>query len=283
LNFLFWVGAAIVFLAVWSLGVYFFWRIRGKGRLAASSRSVSPALRLADQWLLESQRRVEEFAQKSEEPLGRSQNELLELRLEAGRLPQGAKRLRMVRETLGRPMDPAPLKKTLLELTRLYLVESDFHVVSPSFLIWNTPLGQTPCLEVEEREGPRTETRMRTLLFEADKNLEAAGGTAVSGGFLYFANGVHYQECLGHPEWMEGLKARRWMAVDFKGLTALLLALRLARSTEKVLQVFQEGVQATQPLTGQSERMNQALSALGADSLQSQAVLEGNSPERLNP
>ncbi len=85
---------------VWTSGSYFFWRISRTNKARFAHRDVQPAYRLAEQWLLESQRKLEDLYKKSEQPLGTAQNELLELRLEAGRLPQGVKGLRSVRESM---------------------------------------------------------------------------------------------------------------------------------------------------------------------------------------
>lgn len=60
-----------------------------------------------------------------------------------------------------------------------------------------------------------------------------------------------------------------------KGLTALLIALKLYRDAEQTVGVFEAGVQSTQALVGQADRMAAELGRLNADSLRARVVLEG--------
>lgn len=274
-------GLVLVFLVVWTSGIYFFGRISRKNKAEASSRVFQPVLRLAEQWIADSQKRIEELIQRSEQPLSAAQNELLELRLEASRLPQGVKNLKLVRESLLNPISPSALPQSLVDIVRLYLNEADFGLVDSSLVCLKTSLGEMPCVEIEGHDGPLSEFQMKTLLSQVSLTLNRLGPNLVAGGFLYFKNDRDYQACLGNPEWMRGLKTHRLMIMDFKGLTALLISLRLSRDVEKVFLTFEAGVQSTMGLAGQSDKMNEALSRLGANSLKGRAILEGTTPSDL--
>jgi hypothetical protein len=272
------LGLALAFLVVWTVTSYFFWRIQRANRLRVSQSPVHPALQLADQWLAESQRKMEELAGRMEQPLSAAQNELLELRLEAGRVPQGIKDLRLVRESLRGLSTPAASRRSAPEMARFYLAEGGFRAEGAGRLILETPLGPMPCLETGGGEGPLTEERMK----EALSRIGPAPGppaNAVAGGFLYFPSEAQYQACLANPGWMEGLKSHRFMVLDPKGFSSLLMALRLWRDSQQVIRVFEAGVDSTRPLTGQSDRMGEALSALSADALKARTVLDGGVTE----
>ena len=274
------IGLALAALVVWTVGAYSFWRIAQKRRGQASVGMVSPALRLADQWIAESQRKIEDLIQKAEQPLSAAQNELLELRLEASRLPQGVKNLRLVRESLAN-LRPVPLQRRAAEIARLYLGEGDFKVGKQGIVFFQTSLGEMPCLEVEGGEGALTEAQMKALLPQVNGILSDAEGKAMAGGFLYFGSDRDYQACLANEDWMRGLKSRNVMVMDYRGLTAVLVSLRLVRDAAKVVQVFEKGVQSTTALLGQSDSMGAALSTLSGNSLKTRTVLEGTSPEHL--
>lgn len=261
-------------LFIWTVGAYSFWRISLSQKTRSPRREVQPVLRLAEQWMAESQKKIEQFAETLEQPLGTAQNELLELRLEAGRLPQGIKSLRLVRESLETSMKPSDEAKGILDLARLYLEKEDFREAEPSLAFWKTPLGDMPCLEVRGM-GELSDSVMKSALARLNQALNQNPST---GGFLYFPDATHYRACLQNPEWAQGLKSLRVMVVDFEGLTALLVSLRLVRDTDNVIQVFREGVESTQPLTGQSDKMNEALSRLSGHSLKARAMMEGGIP-----
>ena len=273
----------LVVLVVWTSGIYFFGRISRENTAKASSRQFQPVLRLAEQWIADSQKRVEELIQKSEQPLSTAQNELLELRLEASRLPQGVKNLKQIRESLLNPISPSALPKSLVDIVRLYLNDADFGVIDPSLVCLKTSLGEMPCVEIESQDSPLSESQMKTLLSQVSLSLNRLGPRLVAGGFVYFKNEQDYQACLGNPEWMQGLKTHRLMIMDFKGLTALLISLRLSGDVEKVCRTFEAGVQSTLGLAGQSDKMNEALSRLGANALKSRTILEGTAPSDLKP
>ncbi len=277
MNPYFLIGLAAAGLFVWTAGAYSFYRISRSQKAQAARRDVQPALRLAEQWMSEAQGKMERFVQGAEQPLGAAQNELLELRLEAGRLPQGIKNLRSVRESLEATFKPAVLKKTLSEIASLYLEPGDLRAEGPSAVFLKTPLGDMPCLEMED--GPAlSDDRMKAALSRLNQLLNQSPGT---GGFLFFPNSSHYQACLQNPQWAEGLKSLRVMVVDFGGLTALLTSLRLSQDADQVVQVFQAGVESTRVLTGQSDRMNEALSRLSGHALKIRTVLEGSQPDNL--
>ncbi|HJT23492.1 MAG TPA: hypothetical protein VJ873_02895, partial [bacterium] len=141
MNPYFLIGLAAAALFIWTIGAYGFYRISRSHKAHAQRREVQPALRMAGQWMAEAQRKMEQFAQTAEQPLGAAQNELLELRLEAGRLPQGIKNLRLVRESLDAAFKPAGLNKTLSEVVALYLEKGDFRAEGSSLVFWKTPLG----------------------------------------------------------------------------------------------------------------------------------------------
>jgi hypothetical protein len=70
--------------------------------------------------------------------------------------------------------------------------------------------------------------------------------------------------------------------VDLKGLTALLVSLRLARDTDKLVTTFQDGIETTKALVGEADKMGAALSALSADTLKIQTALDGGVPTPLS-
>lgn len=265
---------AAVGLFIWTVGAFSFWQISRSQKAHAPRKDAQPAFRLAEQWMAESQKRIEQFAETLEQPLGVAQNELLELRLEAGRLPQGIKNLRLVRESLETSFKPSGSSRGLLDLAGLYLEKEDYREADKSLAYWKTPLGEMPCLEVSGNGEP-TDGALKSALARINHALNQNPST---GGFLYFADKGQYQACLRNAEWMQGLKSLRVMVVDFEGLTALLVSLRLARDTDHVIRVFREGVDSTQPLTGQSDKMNEALSRLSGHSLKARAMMEGGIP-----
>ncbi len=250
----------------------------GPIRPAFPRKETQPAYRLAEQWLTESQRKLEDLFKKSEQPLGTAQNELLELRLEAGRLPQGAKSLNSVRESLAGAYRPVESKKSLFEWVALYLDESDYRKGDGSLVFLKTPLGEMPCLEVGSSGSPLAEGDMKSALALLSRALSQNPAT---GGFLYLAEEGQYQACLQKSEWMEGLKSQRLMAMDFRGFTALLLSLRMAKDSEKVLGAFEQGVEATKILMGQSEKMSAELSRLSSHALKIRSIIEGGLPTEI--
>ena len=274
---LFLIILAAVGLFIWTVGAFSFWRISRSQKARAPRKDAQPAFRLAEQWMAESQKKIELFAQTAEQPLGAAQNELLELRLEAGRLPQGIKNLKMVRESLETSFKPSGSSRGLLDLAGLYMEKEDYREAEKSLAYWKTPLGEMPCLEVAGN-GELTDGVLKSALVRLNQALNQNPST---GGFLYFTDNRQYQACLQNTEWMQGLKSLRVMVVDFEGLTALLVSLRLARDTENVIRVFQEGVESTQALTGQSDKMNEALSRLSGHSLKARAMMEGGVPAAL--
>ena len=281
LNLYILVGLILFGFIVWTAGAYSFWKIGQKRRGQMALGAATPALRLADQWIAEAQKKIEDLIQRAEQPLSAAQNELLELRLEASRLPQGVKSLRLVRESLLNQARPTQLKKNVAEIARLYLAPVDFKVGEQGIVFFLTSLGEMPCLEVEEGPGPLTEAQMKALLPQVNQILSDAEGKGMAGGFLYFGNDRDYQACLANEDWMKGLKSRNVMVLDFKGLTAILVALRLSGDAGKVLRVFEKGVQSTNALLGQSDDMGAALSILSSNSLKTRTVLDGTPPDRL--
>lgn len=264
------LGLALAFLAIWSITSYFFWRIQRSNQARRSKSPVQPALQLADQWLAESQKKMEELSERMEQPLGTAQNELLELRLEAGRVPQGIKDLKLVRESLRGDLKPALSDKSLQQMARFYLREGSFREGGSGVLYLETSLGAMPCVEAAG-EGAMTEDGMRAAL----SLFQSVSTDTVSGGFLYFPSDDRYRDCLANPGWMEGLRSRRVIVVDFKGFSAILMSLRLWVDADRLIRVFETGVGSTRSLLGQSDRMGEALSTLGADSLKARTVIDG--------
>ncbi len=274
-TFLIILAAAGLF--IWSVGAYSFYRISRSQKAHAPAKDVQPALRLAQQWMAEAQKKMEQFAQTAEQPLGAAQNELLELRLEAGRLPLGVKNLKLVMESLETSFRPAASTKGLAEMAGMYLGPSEFRVEEPTLVYCKTPLGEMPCLEVEGGET-LSDQRMKGALA---RMTQALNRNPATGGFLYFPHPAHYEACLRNPAWMEGLKSLRLMVVNGEGLTALMASLRLAKDADHVIATFREGVESTRVLTGQSDKMNEALSRLSGHALKIRTVLEGSAPTLL--
>lgn len=281
MNPFFLISLVLAGMVVWTAGSFFFWRISQRNKTLRSQTLSQPVLRLAEKWVAEAQGKLEVLVENSEKPLITAQHELLELRLEASRLPQGVKNLRLVREALASKLSPIRLKQNLADITGLYLDPGDFNVIDPHLIQLKTSLGEMPCLEMESQGSPLSEAQMKTLLSQVSQSLNKPGPDLVSGGFLYFGNDQDYQACLANSEWMEGLKSRRLMVMDFKGLTALLISLRLVRDADKVLKTFEAGVQTTLGLEGQPEKMSEALGRLTANTLKTRTVLEGTPPENL--
>ncbi len=272
MNFPFVLVLALLFIAVWALVSYFLMRINRQNRTDKQAKVVQPAFRLADQWIMESQRKIEQFIESAEAPLGTAQHELLELRLEAGRLPQGVKNLRTLRESLVGHIRPLTLSKPLGEIVGLYLSPANFQPEGPGFVYLKTAMGMVPVLEAP-KSGAITDAEMKGWL-----NRLSTHANSTIGGFLYFAGEENYRTFEANKAWADALRNHRLMALDFKGLTALLISLKVSHETNQMLQVFQTGVQNTVPLVGQSDKMGAALTSLGASVLNAQSALEGGVP-----
>lgn len=267
-----------VFLVLWGISMFFYSRISRQTKAGVVARPVAPVYRLADQWLAESQKKIDDLIQRSEAPLSAAQNELLELRLEASRLPQGVKSLNLVREALTSPLKPGLVNRKVLEVAKLYLGEDDLREGKEGVVFFRSPLGEMPCLEVEGGDQPLSEAQMRALLPQVSRILAEGNGNRVGGGFIYFANDQDYQDCAGNEAWMTGLKSQNLMVLDLKGLVTLLISLKLSRDADRVVQVFDRGVESTSAIAGQTDRMAEALTALSADSLKAQTVM-GEAPK----
>jgi hypothetical protein len=63
--------------------------------------------------------------------------------------------------------------------------------------------------------------------------------------------------------------------VDIKGLTALLISLRLHHDVLHILGSFEEGVRSTQALVGQADRMASIMGKLNADTVRARIILDG--------
>lgn len=264
---------ALVFVFFWAVLSFVFMRMSRKNKALSAVREVQPAIKLAEQWIADSQSKIERLVESAEQPLSAAQNELLELRLEAGRLPQGIKNLKLVREALNDPFEPLFKGKSLADIVRFYLGEEHHRVEEKDLVFLGTSLGEMACLEVDAAEGASLDNALRSALFRISR---VGSQNPSTGGFLYFNNANHYREVLQNPQWMEGLKTQRLMAIDPRGLAAILLSLRLSRDAEKVVQVFQGGVDATRALVGQSDKMGEALSQLSADSLKLRTLTDGS-------
>jgi hypothetical protein len=273
LNPYFLIGLALAALFIWTVGTFFFWRISQGTKARKSGENVPPAYRLAEQWIFESQQKMEKLIQEAEQPLSLAQNELLELRLEASRLPQGVKNLKLVRESLNVGYQPAATGKNLLQLSDFYLNKEDFRDGGEGLVYLQTSLGEMPCLEDSTGGRALSDNQIKNLL----ARLAQTGGqnNAVAGGFIYFSDEGHFKSSQEKSEWVEAFRSRRLLAVDFKGLTALLMSLRLSKDVNRLVGVFQDGIQSTKALVGQSEKMGEALSALSADSLKVRTGMDG--------
>ncbi len=264
---------SVLFILGWALVSYFFVRISRQTKIDKQTQTVQPAFRLADQWIMESQLKMEELIESSVNPLATAQHELLDLRLEAGRLPQGVKNLRTVRESLSGSIRPAVLNKPLAEIAALYLKAGDFQVEEPGFIYLETHMGPVPVLETPKVEA-LSDADMKKWLSRL-----SAQANAVMGGFLYFSNEKQFKVCEENKDWAEALRGYKMMILDFHGLTALLISLKLYKDTDRLIAVFQEGVQSTLPLVGQADKMGLALTSIGASALSVQTVLDGGMPE----
>jgi len=269
------VALGLVFL--WVLGGVFSLRASRKARLKNPPPAPRPEFRLADQWLKESQAKLEALIEKMESPLGTAQHELLDLRLEAGRLPQGVKSLGDVRENLATGIRPAPFKGSLKERAALFLQPENFETHSEESLTLKTPMGFLSCRQALPESETLTDESMKGVLRLV---LEVPAG-GIPGGFVYFAGEEQARTFQSRPEWVEAFKKHGVIALDPKGLTALLVALKMHHDAEKVIQVFETGVQTTQALVGQADQMAASLGKMNADSLRSRMVLEGGLPAQM--
>jgi hypothetical protein len=258
--------------------VYFLWRIQKSNKGNAKGKEPNPALRLSDQWISDAQKNLEDLVKRSEIPLGTAQNELLELRLEAGRLPTGVKSLQLIRETLSGPFQTRPLEKRLLEIAGIYLENNFYRIGDLTRITLITTHGDIACLEVQGKEDSLTEKEMKDALGAINQSMIENRSSV---GVLYFSQEKAYQDFLLNEMWVTGLKAQKLLAVDLKGLTAILVSLRFYQDSDKVIQVFEQGIKAAQALTGQSDKMNQALSRLNSHTVRILKSLDGNMPEDL--
>ncbi len=274
-------------IAIIALALIILWVLGGAFSLGASRKArrnnplppLRPEFRLADQWLQESQSKLEALIEKIESPLGTAQHELLDLRLEAGRLPQGVKSLKDVRENLAAGIRPAPFQGNLKDKAALYLASEQFQALSEDNLSLKTPMGPLACRQALPEGEPLTDESMKGVLRLA---LELSTGE-IPGGFVYFAAETQARDFQLRTEWVEAFKKQGVMVLDPKGLTALLIALRMHHDAQKVHQVFEAGVQTTQALVGQADQMAASLGKMNADSLHSRIVMEGGIPTSLGP
>jgi hypothetical protein len=275
LNFYFLLGLVGAVFIFWVVAVLSFTRLSRKNPYRPATAEVQPALRLAEKWLSDSQSRIERLVEEAEQPLSAAQNELLELRLEAGRLPQGVKNLQGVRDLFDTSFQPMAQDKDLAAWIGLYLEPGDLRAGEGKVQFVKTPLGEMPILKVGRSGASLGETEMKEALGSLSRALDQ---TQATGGFLFLPESAHYMACLQNKEWMEGLKAHRLMATDLKGLTALLVSLRLAKDSEKVVKTFTKGVESTKALAGQTDLMSAELSKLTAHTLKAKTLLEGALP-----
>jgi hypothetical protein len=261
-----------LFIAGWAIVSYSFVRISRQTKIQKQTNIVQPAFRLADQWIMESQRKIEELSERAEQPLGTAQHELLDLRLEAGRLPQGVKNLRTVRESLTGNIRPMLLNKTLAEIAGLYLLMEDYQVQEADFVYFKTHVGLVPILEVPKVES-LSDGGMKKWLGRL-----SAQANPVMGGFLYFADSRQFDGCQQNKDWMEALRNYKVMSLDFQGLTVLLVSFKIYQDTDRLIKTFQAGIESTVSLVGQADKMGLALTSLGASALKVQMILEGGVP-----
>lgn len=273
MNFTLILSLSVLFIIGWAIVSYSFVRISRQAKIDKQTHVVQPAFRLADQWIMEAQRKIEELSEKAEQPLGTAQHELLDLRLEAGRLPQGVKNLRTVRESLSGNIKPLTLNKTLAEIAALYLLHEDFQTQESDFIYFKTHVGFVPILEVPKTE-PLSDIGMKKWLGRL-----SAQANSVMGGFLYFGESRRFIALQENKEWMEALRSYKIMNLDFQGLTALLVSFKLYQDTDRLIKTFQAGVDSTVSLVGQADKMGLALTSLGASALNVQMILEGGTPE----
>lgn len=274
MNLTFLLGLAAAAFALWGVAILTFTRL-SRNNPAKPGTGAQPALRLAEKWLMESQQKIETLVREAEQPLSAAQNELLELRLEAGRLPQGLKNLRLVRDSFESSFRPQWDERPLAEWMALYLEPGTFRSGEKGLQFLKTPLGEMPLLRVGRTGVALEGGEMKEALGVLSRALD---GTQASAGFLFLPDPGHYRDCLANQEWMEGLKAHRLMAADLKGLAALLVSLRLSKDSEGVLEVFRQGIDSTKAMAGQTDRMGVELSKLTSSALKARTQLEGAAP-----
>jgi len=180
---------SVLFILGWAIVSYSFVRISRQTKIQKQTQTIQPAFRLADQWIMEAQLKIEDLIENSENPLGTAQHELLDLRLEAGRLPQGVKNLRTVRESLAGTIRPMFLNKPLAEIASLYLKADDYQIEEPGFIDLKTHMGTVPVLETPKVES-LSDGEVKKWL-----NRLSAQANAVMGGFLYFSNDSQFKAC----------------------------------------------------------------------------------------
>ena len=184
------------------------------------------------------QRRLEKLIEDSEQPLSAAQTELLELRLSAGRLPQGVKELNLVREGLRRSSTPS--SKNLRDLLRSLLPKGGWREENKSLFLLKTPLGDVPILESGDGEGPPSDHSMKSLLSQAHLIFEKGKHPTSLWVVLFIFKRITITASVNQG-WMRGLKTQRWMIMDRGGLKALLVSLRMTADVDKILDVLKKG------------------------------------------
>ncbi len=270
--------AGILFLLMSAIGAYFSLHAGREKKGSSGTRRSQNGFQQADQWLLESQSKIEELILKMDGLLTTAQHELLDLRLEAGRLPQGLKNLKLTRENMNTRFQPRRLGKNLLETIKFFLREGDFRVGNNSIVFLVTPGGELPCLEIplasSELPGDQMRIRLEQVAGAFGKGIDQEGPR----GILYIGDDNYFLNCIKDTEWMEEIRRRNFQSVDYNGLIALLLSLRLNSDVTRLIRIFQQGIESTTGLVGQADKMGRVLASVSSDSLKIRTLLDGGEP-----
>jgi len=246
-----------------------------RGFLTQPPPADSPAKRLADQWLAESLRQLETVPQAGPSPLNEAAHELLELRLEAGRIGEGAKSLRLARQALreGSPVPPA--SADLVLIVRTFLEEGEYRLGETAGSLWLlTAMGEIPVMALLPVDS--NDAACRSRVHELARMASGHAANPLAGGLLYIPDPAVYAQYAGTGggETSELLRDRRILPVDWPGLSALLTALRLNRKAQRVWTALEEAIRSVAPLAAQTQNLEAQLGALNSDSLKTRIQFE---------
>ncbi len=246
-----------------------------RGFLTEAPPVDSPAKRLADQWLAESLRRLETVPQAGPSPLNEAAHELLELRLEAGRIGEGAKSLRLARQALREGSPAPPATADLAQIAKDFLEEGDYRPGETAGSLWLlTAMGEIPMMALLPMDS--NDAACRTRVHDLARMASGHVANPLAGGLLYIPEPSAYvlYAGTGGGETAELLRDRRILPVDWHGLSALLTALRLNRKAQRVWTALEEAIRSVAPLAAQTQNLEAQLGALNADSLKTRIQFE---------
>ncbi len=269
---------AMILVGLWILGGAFSLASTQKARKEKAALIPRPELRMAEQWLRSSQADLENLMERMDAPLGSAQHELLELRLEAGRVPEGVKSINTVREQLAGGLKDSNQPCHLRERVEFYLKQGEFLALSDEWMVLKTPQGEIPCFQAFSAGDRLSEDSIRTSCQTISSKISSEKNEFY---LVFFPEESQMKRCLASPEWSRAFQDQQTIPLDLKGLTALLISLRLHFDVINIMGTFEEGVRSTQALVGQADRMSAIMGKLNADTVRARILLDGGSSSPL--